>query len=109
MTTLAWVARRSGSRVGNCSASLARSRRTTSRKSRRPVIRGVRGQGRSNMTNPIPQPPTPNPQFADPRPPSPDSRYLDPRLSTPAIEIAHLHKAYGRKIALHDLDLTVQP
>jgi ABC-2 type transport system ATP-binding protein len=32
----------------------------------------------------------------------------DSRLSTPAIEIAHLHKAYGRKIALHDLDLTVQ-
>jgi ABC-2 type transport system ATP-binding protein len=32
----------------------------------------------------------------------------DPRLSPPAIEIAHLHKAYGRKIALHDLDLTVQ-
>jgi ABC-2 type transport system ATP-binding protein len=28
---------------------------------------------------------------------------------TPAISIAHLHKAYGRKIALHDLDLTVQP
>jgi ABC-2 type transport system ATP-binding protein len=27
----------------------------------------------------------------------------------PAIEIAHVHKAYGRKVALHDLDLTVQP
>jgi ABC-2 type transport system ATP-binding protein len=28
---------------------------------------------------------------------------------TPAVEIAHLHKAYGRNIALHDLDLTVMP
>jgi ABC-2 type transport system ATP-binding protein len=27
---------------------------------------------------------------------------------TPAIETRHLHKAYGKKIALHDLDLTVQ-
>lgn len=28
---------------------------------------------------------------------------------TPAIETRHLHKAYGKKIALHDLDLSVQP
>jgi ABC-2 type transport system ATP-binding protein len=27
----------------------------------------------------------------------------------PAIEIAHLKKAYGRNVALHDLNLTVQP
>jgi ABC-2 type transport system ATP-binding protein len=27
----------------------------------------------------------------------------------PAIEITHLKKAYGRKVALHDLNLTVQP
>jgi len=36
--------------------------------------------------------------------PTPETRNL-----TPAIEIRHLHKAYGRKVALHDLDLTVQP
>src|SRR6185436_4102103 len=36
--------------------------------------------------------------------PPPDTQH-----PTPAIEITHLHKAYGRKIALHDLDLTVQP
>jgi ABC-2 type transport system ATP-binding protein len=29
--------------------------------------------------------------------------------NTPAVETEHLHKAYGRKIALHDLDLTVMP
>jgi len=42
------------------------------------------------------------------------SRHADETISTvaagpPAVEISHLHKAYGRKIALHDLDLTVQP
>jgi ABC-2 type transport system ATP-binding protein len=41
---------------------------------------------------------------ADPPAPTPNTQH-----PTPAISISHLHKAYGRKIALHDLDLTVQP
>ncbi len=40
---------------------------------------------------------------AAPQHPTPNTQH------PPAIEIAGLHKAYGRKIALHDLDLTVQP
>ncbi|HYW88307.1 MAG TPA: ABC transporter ATP-binding protein [Chloroflexota bacterium] len=36
--------------------------------------------------------------------PTPDTRDL-----TPAVETRHLRKEYGRKIALHDLDLAVMP
>src|SRR3954464_5962026 len=41
--------------------------------------------------------------------PSADAPAVDAPDASPAISIAHLHKAYGRKIALHALDLTVQP
>jgi ABC-2 type transport system ATP-binding protein len=37
-------------------------------------------------------------------PPIPETRH-----PTPAIQTTHLQKAYGSKIALHDLDLAVQP
>src|SRR3954449_12180983 len=41
--------------------------------------------------------------------PSADAPPADAPDASPAISISHLHKAYGRKIALHDLDLAVMP